>query len=74
MSKVLADRGAAKPCGEWGGDASKFEFSRGKAAGRVALLAGLLPKLSHASTVRGLRPRGTPWAHCYAFIESVCTK
>ena len=63
--------GAAKPCEESGGDALKLEFSRGKAAERVELLAGILPKLSHASTVRSLRSRGTPWAHCYAFIESV---
>ena len=73
MSKVLADIGAAKPYGECGGDALKFKFPRGKAAGRVALVVPL-PKLSHTSTVRGLRSRGTPWAHCYAFIESVCPK
>lgn len=58
MSKVLADRGAAKPCGKCGGDALKFEFSRGKAAGRVALLAALLPKLSYASTVKGFKVLG----------------
>ena len=30
VSKVLADRGAAKPSGKCGGDALKFEFSSGK--------------------------------------------
>ena len=58
MSKVLAHRGAAKPCGKCGGDPLKFEFSHGKAAGRVALPAGLLPKLSYASAVKGLKVLG----------------
>ena len=54
-SKVLADRGAARPSGEWGRDAFKLEFSHGK----VSRMVTLLLKLSDASTIRFIRFQGT---------------
>ena len=54
QSKVLADRGAARPSGEWGRDAFKLEFSD-----EVSRMVTLLLKLSDASTIRFIRFQGT---------------